>query len=68
MYTSFYTAAGTGGKHDGCSMKKIVVLFLAFFILIVPVQALELDPPDVPPSGEIYMPEDTESFAPPMKC
>ena len=44
-------------------MRKIVVLFLAFFILIFPVQALELDPPDVPPSGEIYMPEDTESFA-----
>lgn len=43
-------------------MRKIVILLAMFFLLAVPVQALDLEPPEVPPSGEIYMPDDTESF------
>lgn len=44
-------------------MRKTIILLCFLFCLIVPVQAMEIEPPEVPKSGEKYMPEDTESFA-----
>ena len=43
-------------------MRKTVILLAAVLLIAFPVQALDLEPPDVPPSGELYMPEDTQSF------
>jgi len=43
-------------------MRKIVIIILLMSYIILPVTAMEFDPPDVPDSGEMYMPEHTESF------
>lgn len=43
--------------------KRILLLCCIMLCLTVPVHAMEFEPPAVPESGEIYMPEDTESFA-----
>lgn len=42
-----------------------IVLFICCFLLLlsVPVSAAELEPPQVPESGEKYMPPETESFS-----
>lgn len=43
-------------------MKKLTILILLSFLLIRPVSALEMAPPEAPDSAEEYMPEDTQSF------
>ena len=43
-------------------MKRFLLCLLFVFITILPVSAMEAEPPEVPESGELYMPEDTESF------
>ncbi len=43
-------------------MRKTLILFIILFFFIIPVRASESDVPDVPESGERYMPEDTKSF------
>ncbi|MBO5317086.1 MAG: stage III sporulation protein AE [Oscillospiraceae bacterium] len=43
-------------------MRIIVILLSLLTILSVPVFAQDITPPKVPKDGEIYMPEDTESF------
>lgn len=44
-------------------MKKILILLLLFFLLPQPVLAIEYTAPTVPEEAEVYMPENTESFA-----
>lgn len=44
-------------------MKKIVLLLTLFYFSILPVSAVELQPPEVPQIAEEYMPEDPESFS-----
>lgn len=44
-------------------MKKIILMFCLVIFLTVPVRAMEFDPPEVPESGEQYMPQDTQTFA-----
>ena len=44
-------------------MKKILMILLAVGMMVLPVQAMEFEPPVVPDSGELYMPDNTESFA-----
>ena len=44
-------------------MRKILIFCCLIFFLTVPVQAMQIEPPEVPEAGEKYMPEDTESFA-----
>lgn len=44
-------------------MKKIVFLIIIIYCSIIPVQALELEPPEAPQSAEEYMPDDTQSFS-----
>lgn len=43
-------------------MRKLILMIVLLALLIVPVSAMEIEPPDVPDSGEKYMPENTESF------
>lgn len=43
-------------------MKRLLILILLLSCLVMPVQAMEFDPPEVPDSGELYMPDDTQSF------
>lgn len=43
-------------------MRRFLALILLLPLLIIPVSGTEIEPPEVPESGEIYMPEDTESF------
>jgi stage III sporulation protein AE len=43
-------------------MKKLCIVLLAVIIMAVPASALDIEPPDVPDSGEYYMPPETESF------
>lgn len=43
-------------------MKKILMILLAVGMMVLPVQAMEFEPPVVPDSGELYMPDNTESF------
>ena len=44
-------------------MKKILMILLVVGMMVFPVQAMEFEPPVVPDSGELYMPDNTESFA-----
>lgn len=44
-------------------MIKLLICFLSFFILVIPVSALELEPPQVPDAGIQIMPEGTDSFS-----
>lgn len=44
-------------------MKKLLILILVFAFLAVPVSALEITAPIVPPSAADIMPEEPESFA-----
>lgn len=43
-------------------MKKILMILLVVGMMVFPVQAMEFEPPVVPDSGELYMPDNTESF------
>lgn len=43
-------------------MRKLLILIFVLSWLIIPVSAMEFEPPDVPDSGEVYMPDNTESF------
>ena len=43
-------------------MRKLLILVLLISWLIIPVSAMEFEAPDVPDSGERYMPDDTASF------
>ncbi len=43
-------------------MKRLLILILLLSCFVMPVQAMEFDPPEVPDSGELYMPDETESF------
>ncbi len=44
-------------------MRKIVILLILISFMLVSVSAMDFSPPEVPDTGEMYMPEDTESFA-----
>ena len=44
-------------------MKKILMILRVVGMMVFPVQAMEFEPPVVPDSGELYMPDNTESFA-----
>lgn len=44
-------------------MKYFFLIFLLLISFALPVAATDISPPEVPISGEKYMPEDTESFA-----
>lgn len=44
-------------------MIRMSILLLLVFHLVLPVSALDLEPPPVPESGRQIMPENTESFA-----
>ena len=43
-------------------MRKLVFAIIFALSLAVPASALEITPPEVPPSGQNLMPEDTSSF------
>lgn len=43
-------------------MRKILILISTLSFLVIPVAALDLQAPEVPQAGEIYMPEETDSF------
>ena len=43
-------------------MKKILILLMVISVCVIPANAAENDIPDVPESGELYMPDETESF------
>ena len=43
-------------------MRKLMILMSIFALLVLPVNATDITAPEVPQSGEQYMPEDTESF------
>lgn len=43
-------------------MRKLLMIMLCVSFIVIPVNAMEYEPPVVPNSGELYMPEDTESF------
>ena len=43
-------------------MRKILLVILLAVFTAIPVHAMEFEPPVVPDSGELYMPEDTQSF------
>ena len=43
-------------------MKKLLIIIVLLSCIVMPVQAMEFDPPEVPDSGELYMPDDTQSF------
>lgn len=44
-------------------MRRFIVLLLLIPVLALPVSALDISAPEVPQTGEIYMPEDTDSFS-----
>lgn len=44
-------------------MRRIILVICIILCVAVPVNALEVTAPEVPESGEKYMPEDTETFA-----
>ncbi len=44
-------------------MKRFLIVFTVFFLLVMPVYGAEITPPEVPQAGEEYMPADTESFS-----
>lgn len=44
-------------------MRKLVILITLFFILALPVSAMDLAPPTVPEDAQDLMPAETESFA-----
>lgn len=44
-------------------MRKLVLLTILLSVLVLPVNAMDITAPQVPQSGERYMPEDTESFS-----
>lgn len=44
-------------------MKKVILLLILLASMIIPSSATEYTAPDVPESGELYMPEDTQSFS-----
>lgn len=44
-------------------MKKLILMIFIILVTAAPVQAAEIEPPQVPDVGEKYMPEDTESFS-----
>lgn len=43
-------------------MRKLCIMAVLLLWLATPTLALEISPPEVPSSGEIYMPESTQSF------
>lgn len=43
-------------------MKKIFLVIVLVVITAIPTHAMEIEPPVVPDSGELYMPADTQSF------
>lgn len=43
-------------------MRKFVLCLFLIVLAAIPVSAMEIEPPEVPESGELYMPDDTESF------
>ena len=43
-------------------MKRFLLCLVFVLVTILPVSAMEAEPPEVPESGELYMPENTESF------
>lgn len=43
-------------------MRKVIIIIILILATAIPVSAKGPDVPDVPESGERYMPEDTESF------
>lgn len=43
-------------------MRKFMIFVILLITTAIPVSALELEAPEVPKSGEYYMPEDTDSF------
>lgn len=44
-------------------MKRIICFIILLLLLVKPVSAMEIAPPEVPEEGEYYMPEETESFS-----
>lgn len=44
-------------------MRRFLVLLILIVLYAVPICAMEIAPPEVPEEGELYMPEETESFA-----
>ncbi len=43
-------------------MKKILLVIILVVMLVQPVSAMEFEAPEVPESGQAYMPDNTESF------
>ena len=43
-------------------MRRIILFFVLSLMLLFPASAMESEPPVVPDSGELYMPDNTESF------
>lgn len=41
---------------------RIVSLLLILFLLVIPVSAVEIIPPEVPPQARVYMPSGTDNF------
>lgn len=44
-------------------MRKILIIIAILHLLVLPVSALELSPPEAPNTAEEFMPPDTESFS-----
>ncbi len=44
-------------------MRKLIILCVLLAIFVLPVSAMELEPPDAPESAAEYMPPNTESFS-----
>ena len=62
LHTDFYEADGIGGADFGGCMRKLLLIGLLIALLAVPARAMEFTPPEVPESGEEYMPDETDSF------
>lgn len=43
-------------------MRKILAVLIIAIFTIIPTKAMEFEPPDIPDTGEIYMPEEELSF------
>jgi len=43
-------------------MRRLLILLLLLYIMIVPVSAMEFTAPQIPPSADQYMPDHTEDF------
>jgi stage III sporulation protein AE len=43
-------------------MRKMIILCLTLSVILIPVHAIELTPPEVPEFGQSYMPENTSNF------